>query len=67
MSETKLTRQGVRDLNYIPAPKREPVAILNTCAHERMRYTSCGHCKFNCAVTCRDCGFYWMLYEGTLG
>jgi hypothetical protein len=41
------------------------------CSHSRMKWTHCDSCKKSgkkpCAVTCPDCGLYWMANEGVRG
>lgn len=74
MKKHKLTKQGVRDLNSLPTPKRENVsALLQTmyCEHKRMqpccpdprnpkKSLGCGH------LNCPDCGLFWDHYYETL-
>ena len=51
MNPTKLTKQGVRDLNHLPSRslgvKREPPPVQRQTPH-------CDH--FYCEGKCRDCG-----------
>jgi hypothetical protein len=51
-------------------PKKYFIPRGAFCSHSRMRWTSCDSCAkkgFKCAVTCPDCGFYWMINEGKYG
>lgn len=51
----KLTRQGVRDLNGLPGPRREKTVLPLNCDHRRMRECcpGCGH------FYCPGCGLTW--------
>ena len=59
------TKQGVRDLNSLPAPKNKVVEIPPDCDHSKMRIhcrnekgQPCGH------MICRGCGLFWDPSDG---
>jgi hypothetical protein len=58
------TKQGVRDLNSLPAPKRKIVKIPPDCDHVKMRVhcrakgKPCGH------LICDGCGLFWDPLDG---
>lgn len=53
--QNNLTKQGVRNLDHLPAPKRVKVELPPECDHHRMRecHPRCGH------FICPDCGLSW--------
>lgn len=59
------TKQGVRDLNSLPAPKRKVAEVPPDCDHSKMRDCckdakgkSCGH------LICGGCGLFWDPTDG---
>jgi len=70
------TKQGVRNLNHLPSPKRERLDLrtrygpLNQCPHRRMRgreqvyYCKFDHCqKIGGWYDCPDCGLFYEYYD----
>jgi hypothetical protein len=58
----KLTKQGVRDLNYIPSPPKKTLELPPSkvmCSHKRRRLD-----PFKAVVFCLDCGEEWDVTEG---
>lgn len=57
-----LTRQGVRNLDVLPAPRRVQDYPQRNCAHPRMRADFSP--RFNATdIACPDCGFEFEDHE----